>query len=1205
MNTNKYLLLFCIVVLQFNLSTRLAAQTDLIKDINPDGGWSSIEYLFEIGDIVYFTARDGSDVELWRSDGTTAGTVILKEINPGSDSANPSNFTALGDKWYFTAEDGDGVELWVTDGTEAGTNLVKDVNPGFFSSNPRNLTVVGSQLFFSATTQSAGREIWVTDGTEAGTQLVRDIFTGMSSASPTEFVNLNGVLLFSARTSDDNYELWRSDGTAIGTQLVKDIIPGIGGSSPTQFVIAANKLFFTANDDLNGRELWQSDGTEAGTMMVQDIHPGFESSTPTQLTSIGDKLFFTADDGVNGTEFWWTDGSAALPNLMLENIYPGQDSSFATDFFAGENLLYFVASDGMNSLELWRSDGTENGTFLLRDINPGFNSSNIKIIAEVANTLFFEAFESVHGVELWKTDGTPENTVLVKDINPGPEFSNPLNFRVNGDDLYFTAFEPEKLWQVWRSNPVTNETFVVTELPSEEFNGGLYKPQYIKRDGEQIFVVHFGIGVGEEYWRFTPEPFVINQLTTNSPLLCNGNENGTIEVDFSGGLGADNQLSFDWNDGSLTGATLSNLAAGDYTVTVTDCGGNTVVSTTTIAEASAMVVNTIDIMNPNCNGTATGSINLTMMGGAAGYTYQWSNNATTNMLSGLAAGPYNVTVTDSNDCIFEENFMVNETDPILVAAVATNAVSCFGGTDGVATTTPSGGMGTYSFLWSNAMTTSTIMDLGEGTYFVTVTDANNCTATDEVTITQPMVITAIATETMPAACGGGTLGEATVNSTGGTGTYQYLWDNNETNATASLTAGMHSVTITDANNCTQVASVDISEQANFITAINPMDISCLGATDGQAMVAVTGNSSDYSFIWNNGATTAMVGELAIGSYTVTVTNNIDGCVQVDNVEVAGAVASANLDNSISCFGLNDGQATVSINNGAGNYSYLWSNNEMNATANNLMGGMNSVTVTDDSNCSVVLAVEVVEPVALTVSTQLLADASCFGFLNGEASATAQGGTGTYSYAWSSGSMMATANNLGAGTSTVTVTDANNCTTTETIEVAQPDELLLIGSSVDAVGAGANGTASVEVTGGTEPYTYLWNTTPAQTTQSITDLVAGDYEVDVTDANGCLKSILITVDMKVAVSEITGLAQFDVLPNPTVGNTTVQLTFEDTQAFDLQLFDVMGRALLYRTIPAARTHTFDLDLSSFANGVYYLRLKVGNQTSYKKIIRSNK
>jgi ELWxxDGT repeat protein len=411
------------------------AGTELVKDIHPPSEHHSAPYsLTGVGGTLFFTADDGiHGRELWKSDGTKAGTVLVKDIRPpappGEYDSSPYSLTDVGGTLFFTADDGiHGWELWKSDGTKAGTVLVKDIHPGERDSRPNYLTAVGGTLFFTAVDGTHGRDLWKSDGTKAGTVLVKDfhpVYDYRYYTNPRSLTNVGGTLFFTADDSTHGVEVWKSDGTKAGTVLLKDILPGGGdGLPPYSLTDVRGTLFFTADDGAHDRELWKSDGTRAGTVLVKDINPVidyYDVTGPRYLSGVGGTVFFNGDDSTHGRELWKSDGTRA-GTVLVKDIHPA-DSHFVqrgpyslTDV---RGTLFFTANDGAHGRELWKSDGTRAGTVLVKDINPvnDYYGSGPSNLTGLGRRLFFSADDGIHGSELWKSDGTRAGTVLVKDIN--------------------------------------------------------------------------------------------------------------------------------------------------------------------------------------------------------------------------------------------------------------------------------------------------------------------------------------------------------------------------------------------------------------------------------------------------------------------------------------------------------------------------------------------------------------------------------------------------------------------------------------------------------------------------------------------------------------------------------------------------------------------------------------------------------------------
>ncbi len=345
------------------------AGTMLVEDINPgpsDSISGFIPGIFTAANgTLFFPATDGTHgTELWKSDGTVAGTAMVKDVNPGAGDGFGLGFgfiTDVNGTVYFAGNDGShGFELWKSDGTAAGTVMVKDINPAGDAVQGPMINVNGT-LFFSADDGTHGFELWKSDGTAAGTVMVKDINPTGDSVVGTNFVNFNGTLFFSANDGTHGVELWKSDGTVGGTVMVADINSGLGDSAPQNFAVMNGELFFSADDGAHGAELWESDGSPAGTMMVKDINLGVNSSQIQGLINVNGTLFFNATDGIHGSELWKSDGTAA-GTVMVADINGGSNDSNPQQLTNANGMLEFFATKDSKQYSLFRSDGTAAGT---------------------------------------------------------------------------------------------------------------------------------------------------------------------------------------------------------------------------------------------------------------------------------------------------------------------------------------------------------------------------------------------------------------------------------------------------------------------------------------------------------------------------------------------------------------------------------------------------------------------------------------------------------------------------------------------------------------------------------------------------------------------------------------------------------------------------------------------------------------------------
>jgi ELWxxDGT repeat protein len=292
-------------------SNGTAAGTTMIRDIDPGNANglnpTAAEKPVDVGGEVYFEAFESiHGSELWKTDGTSAGTKIVKNIAPGAENSEPKNFIDLNGTLLFMANDNThGDELWRSDGTAAGTTMVKDINPGFYDGGFSEPTKVGNKVFFGASDSGMaaghGGELYRTNGNPGGTFRVADINPGPGNSSPDQLAAVNGELFFTANNATDGSELWKSNGTSAGTIEVKNIDGTSGSSYPTDIVNAGGIAVFTASEST---EPWESNGTDPGTMKIANIAPGNQSSVPQGETVVNGKVFFSASDGSTGDELW-------------------------------------------------------------------------------------------------------------------------------------------------------------------------------------------------------------------------------------------------------------------------------------------------------------------------------------------------------------------------------------------------------------------------------------------------------------------------------------------------------------------------------------------------------------------------------------------------------------------------------------------------------------------------------------------------------------------------------------------------------------------------------------------------------------------------------------------------------------------------------------------------------------------------------------
>jgi len=469
------------------LSPASAAVTpELLKDIQTRQQDSSISAYISMGDFVVFPGIDmAHGTELWKSDGTPAGTSLLVDIWPGPSASAPSYLTKAGNFCYFAAASGQfpapGLELWKTDGTATGTVIVKDIHPAGYS-YPTQITAWGDRVVFSADDGTHGTELWISDGTEAGTTLVKDLSPGTANSVLTlgsgNSVVSGGNLYFTAKLSGEaSARLWKTDGTPGGTVVVGSAIynpsslkaynggiyafalavsgdqPGIWkidtmtGIAAKVAALANNSftynfsmevmggmLYFTSPQAYAEVDLYKSNGTAAGTSLVKKLGRAGGLRAFSGLTGAAQEaLYFSSSDAQSGVEFWKSNGTAAGTQRLMD-LNPGTGDSYPGTLIRAGNRLFFRADRGDNWRHLWVTDGSAAGTRLLKEYTSG-----ISAMASFGNNrLMLTATEPTYGREMWTSDGTVAGTRIVKDFR-GTADSDPEVLVNVGQKLYFTA----------------------------------------------------------------------------------------------------------------------------------------------------------------------------------------------------------------------------------------------------------------------------------------------------------------------------------------------------------------------------------------------------------------------------------------------------------------------------------------------------------------------------------------------------------------------------------------------------------------------------------------------------------------------------------------------------------------------------------------------------------------------------------------------
>lgn len=566
---------------------------------------------------------------------------------------------------------------------------------------------------------------------------------------------------------------------------------------------------------------------------------------------------------------------------------------------------------------------------------------------------------------------------------------------------------------------------------------------------------------------------------------------------------------YEWSTGESSSGIYSKCA-GNYSVTVTDSKNCTVDKYFYIGNYSS-ITPFASATNESCFGCNNGTATATPEGGTPPYWFHWSTDENTQTISNLSPGFYTVTVGDINECFSVETVEVEAFICPELVIEETMGGSCFDLCTGhISIYNIINGVPPFTYLWSNGETTSSIYYLCPGNYYVTVTDAANCTVLKDFDIVEysQVIANESSTDESCYSCNNGT---ATVNPTGGTPGYWYQWSNGESTQTISdLAPGLYTVTVGDPNECSVVETVTINafECPEMVIEEDRYDVSCYDECDGSIYInAVTNTIGTLMYEWSDGSNDSYLIDLCPGSYSVTITDVSMNCNVSETyiiTEPSQLMATVSKTDE-SCVGCQDGSATANPSGGTIEYWYVWSNGEYTQTINNLAPGTYMVTVGDAHECIIEESIIINEfGCPEMIIQEDLYEVSCFGECDGYITITnVTNSIGTLMYQWNNGSNESELTGLCPGNYSVTVTDiSNNCSITKSYVITQPSQLTNIMNKTNESCSGCNdGTATATPSGGTPNYWYQWSN--GESTQTINNLSPGTYTVTVGDAHECI------------------------------------------------------------------------------------------------------
>ena len=858
---------------------------------------------------------------------------------------------------------------------------------------------------------------------------------------------------------------------------------------------ASVEVFYTIAGDCGGEASTIIEGSSiSATLNTNDVSCFGENSGIIEVNT---------SDGQAPYTYVWSDSN--FSNDSIQNVTQGTYSVTITDNLgcstsaettisepealsvsvAAENVLCFGEASG--SIVLTVSGGTTDYSFAWSDANFANDAVQNNVAAGVYSVTITDANSCEfieQNIEITEPTEALMTNISTTDIFCENSNNGSISLNVSGGTIPYDF--------VWSDASLPNDENI------NNLSGGTYTVT-ITDDNDCILTAEATINQNAG----------LELNTQTSPVLCFNEDSGSINLSIVGGQ---TPYTFVWSDANFANDSIqNNVAAGTYSVTVTDgnnCEATTSLTVDNVAQMSVNISST-DVL---CNNTATGSITVSVQNGQGDISYDWGGSLpnTDTHTETVAAGDYTVTVTDENNCMAEASVTINDVLPFSVDIEGTD-VSCFGGNNGTINLIINANEDTYTFNWNNNLDGIEDQDnLTAGDYSVTVTNSNNCDSILSITLNEPAEALSLSLNATDAFCNGDTSGSIDVTVTGGTENYTFAWNNGiQTEDQTNIPSGSYTVIATDANGCTETASIEVGQADGLTLSVTTSPALCNGDASGSIDLTVEGGTPDYIYDWlgafpNN--TEDQTDNAAAGTYFVQVTDD-NGCTETIEAVVAEAdelVVTFDITN-VECFGESTGSIDLSVSGGTEAYSFEW-NNGLNPTEDqnqNLTAGNYTVTISDTNNCGEILNIPISEADELTL--ELFPTNAACGQNTGNINVVASGGTGGFLYEWNHDGNLNNANatNLGAGTYTLTVSDQNGCEITQSVTIeneGSPEAEMFV---IHPTCLNNNGEAGVVVdeNTGTPPYTYEWSAANNDL-NFIGGLSAGTYTITITDANDC-------------------------------------------------------------------------------------------------------
>lgn len=728
-----------------------------------------------------------------------------------------------------------------------------------------------------------------------------------------------------------------------------------------------------------------------------------------------------------GDTFYPCQTSLGIPTICTDNAFPVAVGNIGDLFTANIDLPHVVTTPALAANQ---KSLQANGSYDYL----GLNLSLTKLIANMNIPIVSQAFELLNG----------SLDIPIPLLNPKINynlFETSLAFRAKNNQAF--TFDPT-IWGKLELPMPVNYTIVEKSGTTIETN---YKNEIVFKVGNKVNIDYpcnydfvdvkhsysltnnfrnrtydtYGVGLAVQALTFG----ISTDKVVIIPELCIPLVGCTPELAFG---------PFDFGVGPLLDETPTVDFDNDYFDETWSLGGfNEVNNLNTFRLQPRKLEIAVTTTDLKCHGIAEGQATVSVTGGNEPYNFKWSADGQAISVTNLSAGKHYVKLTDAEGCVTLKNFEISEPEAL---ALSLDAVQnkCFGEAQARVSSKVGGGTGTYKYSWSSGQSSANIENLKDGTYTLTVTDANNCEIAKDTQLVSPSELKTQIVRAIAPSCFGYSNGALETESSGGTSPYKYAWSSGQISKNIEqITAGIYKFVVTDANNCSKDASVTLTTPPQLeISAQVLSNVSCKGGHDGAISFVGVGGTPPYSKLLTNSTITKNIGDssinnLFVGDYLLIISDS-NLCENTQKIEInepEAQLATMAQVKEVSCYNGNDGTASLTINGGTSPYNIVWSNGENGAVINNLSKSSIQANIIDAKGCLDSLLVEIPQPDSIEVKL-IWNDVSCKDANDGYAEILVWGGRSPYKYQWSEGNNTFMIQNKEKGTYGIKLTDANNC-----------------------------------------------------------------------------------------------------------------------------------------------------------------------------------